>query len=674
VYHNIGNHPQIPVSAWFLWAVVCLVFIATPAIEYDRNVDNPPALTDVVTHDPQFGLLVPWQPVHRSRRWLQNEFRRQVHRAWQRVHRRAALIKHLTQLLLKGALTMAAVVDLLTRTQLRRQMGAWPVLYALLEVLQVRETINRHCSTRAEVDHGTVAVVMVLNRMTAPRPLYRVADWLARTVLVYQLGVPAEKFNDDRLARTLDAISQHTRDIWQDVVHQALLRADVDLSVIFYDLTAFALYGSYADSEHVDFGFAHNTPMDKRKFKTGLDVAADGNIPTEYALWAGRTADMATVQKNMERLCGLLRSHGWSVQETVIIGDRANLNDELAIAYGDHGLRYLTGLQPQKKVHRELLVSYPDEQFYALPLNNERGGKGYWGRPCQVTFKHKGRQVTHRGLVVLSGPMRSALRQGRVTKLRALRQELKQVQAKIGQPYHRTVEAVQKRADTRIKKSSVGKFIRAHAYTDQDQIRLRWWIDRHTLLLAMQKDGRYLLVTNDWQISMQRMFDLYRQKDGVEKRFQVSKSDLKVSPVYLHKDERIQGMLLINMLALLAYSLLERQVRQNGLQMTTRRIIEKLDHLDVVETLCWDGSLLYRVVPVDEEQALILHILARILVDLRRPSPGLATSQRSARRCVGPGWREGRSTSKKQERGPPLPQSQPIGAWSNLNLYLVPPK
>jgi len=611
---------QIPVSAWLLWAIVCLVFVAAPAVGHDGNAGSLPALTGVVTHDPRSGSLVPWQPVHRSRRWLRKEFHVRLHRAWRRVHRRAALIKHLTQLMLKGALTMAAVVDLLTQSQLRRQMGALPVLYALLETLQVREVINRHCPTAAEVDHGTVAVVMILNRLMAPRPLYQIADWLARTVLVYQLGVPAEKFNDDRLGRTLDALSQHTRDIWQDVVHQALLRANIDLSVIFYDLTAFALHGSYADSKHVGFGFAHNTPMNKRKFKVGLDVAADGNIPTEYGLWAGRTADMATVQENMDRLCHLLRDHGWSVQETVIIGDRANLNDELAIVYDHHGLRYLAGLQPQKKAHRELLVDYPDEQFYALPLNNERGGKGYWGRPCQVIFKHEGRQVTHRGLVVLSGPMRSALRKGRVTKLRALRQELKEVRVKIGQPYHRTVEAVQKRADTRIKKSPVGKFVRAKAYTDeQGQIRLHWWIDRHTLLLEMQKDGRYLLVTNDWHLSVQRMFDLYRQKDGVEKRFKVSKSDLKVSPIYLHKDERIEGMLLINMLALLAYSLLERQVRQNGLQMTTRRIIEKLEHLDVVETLCWDGSLLYRIVPVDEEQALILQILARILVDLRRP-------------------------------------------------------
>jgi hypothetical protein len=77
--------------------------------------------------------------------------------------------------------------------------------------------------------------------------------------------------------------------------------------------------------------------------------------------------------------------------------------------------------------------------------------------------------------------------------------------------------------------------------------------------------------------------------------------------------------LLINMLALLTYSLLERQARQNGWQTTTRRIIETLDNLDVIETLCWDGSLLYRIVPVDEEQAMLLEILAQVLTDLRRP-------------------------------------------------------
>jgi transposase len=86
------------------------------------------------------------------------------------------------------------------------------------------------------------------------------------------------------------------------------------------------------------------------------------------------------------------------------------------------------------------------------------------------------------------------------------------------------------------------------------------------------------------------MLELYRQKDGVEKRFKVAKSELKVPPIYPHMDKRIEAMLLITVLALLDCSLLERQMRQGGVQITTRRIIEKLESLDVVETVCWEGT------------------------------------------------------------------------------------
>jgi transposase len=607
------------ILTWLIWAIACLVFLTVPEL---AAVDEGPgdsllALTAVVTKEARSSDLFPWQPRQRLRKW-----------AWRRycalrsAHRRAVWMARLARLALTGALTLAQLVDLCTQSQLRRHLGALPVLYALLETLQVREIINRHCPTLAEIDYGTVAVVLILNRLMAPRALYHVADWLARTVLVYTLGVPAEKFNDDRLGRALDAISQHSQDIWQDAVHRALVQAEIDLALIFYDLTAFVVHGSYVNSQHADFGFAHNTPLNKRKFKVGLNVAADGNLPTEYGLWPGRSADLATVQENMERLCRLLKRHGWAAPEVTIIGDRANLNDELACAYDDHGLRYLAGLQPRKKRHRGLLLAVPERQFYAHPLTAERGPAGYWGRPCQVVFEHQGRQVTHRGLVVLSGPMRTALRQTRAAQLRALHQTLSEVQAKLGRPRYRTIKDVQQRANTQLKASPVGKLMRVEAYADEaGQAQLRWWVDRPALWQAMQRDGRYLLVTNDWSLSPQRMLQLYRQKDGVEKRFQVAKGDLKVSPIYLHNDQRIEAMLLINMLALLVYSLLERQVRQGGFlpEMTTRRIIAKLESLDVIETLCWDGSRLHRLVPVDAEQAALLHILAHVLAGLRLP-------------------------------------------------------
>lgn len=627
MYFATGSR-RMQILVWFIWAVTCLVFLLLPraSVLSEAGSPSPLALPGVITHEAQHGPLFPWLSSWRWRKWAWQHYA-----ALRGAHRRALRVARLARLALKGTLTMAQVVDWLTRAQLRRSLGALPVLYALLETLQVRHSINRHCPTAAEVDHGTVALVLILNRLMAPRPLYQVSDWLARTVLVWTLGLPAEKFNDDRLARSLDAISPHTREIWQDVIHRALVQAEIDLSLVFYDLTAFVVHGAYAGSQHVDFGFAHNTPMNKRKFKLGLNVAADGNPPLEYMLWAGRTADLATVQENMDRLCRLLKQHGWPVEEVLLIGDRATLNDELALAYDAHGIRYLAGLKAQTKRHRDVLLAAPECHFYAHPLTEARGAHGYWGIPCPVTFKHQARQVTHRGLVVLSSPLCTALRKTRAAQLRALRQALGQVQAKIGQPYYRTLAAVQERAETQLKQSPVGKLMRAQAYLDEaGQVDLRWWVDRYALWQAMQRDGRYLLVTNDGSLSPQRMLALYRQKDSVEKRFTVAKSDLQVSPVYLHKDERIQAMLLIHMLALLVYSLLERQVRQEGLPLTTRRILQHLESLEVIETVCWDGSHLYRPVSATPEQLALLHVLAHVLAKLgdpRWPHANLATPE-----------------------------------------------
>lgn len=628
------NSRRMQILTWFIWASACIVFLlwAEQLIKSQRLNPDVPLLPSVAAYEPRRGPLFPWQSKHRVRKWAWRQYSK-----LRRAHRRALWVAHFARLALSGALSMAEIVDLLTQAQLRRHLGALPVLYELLNVLQVRQIINRHCPTAAEVDHGTVAVVLILNRLTAPRPLCQVADWVARTVLVSVLGISGSKFNDDRLARTLDAISEHTRDIWQDVVHHALVRFDIDLSVIFYDLTAFVAHGAYSESDYIKFGFAHNTPSDKRKFKVGVNASADGNIPTAYEMWPGNTADLATVQQNMARLCHLLKRQRWPIDDTIIIGDRANLNDELALAYQDRGLHYLAGLQAHKKVHRQLLEQYPTQQFHTHSLT-----EGYWGICCPVVFEHAGRQVTHRGLVVLSEPMRTAHRQARAKQLWALNQALWKVRTQIGKPRYRTVADVQQRANTQLKNSPAGKFMRAEAYTHESGVVcLHWWLDNYALWQADQRDGRYLLVTNDWSLSPKQMLALYRQKDGVEKRFTVSKSDLQVAPIYLHKDHRIEAMLLVNMLALLAYSLLERQARQSGVQMTTRRIIQQLQSLDVIETRCWDGSRLCRLVPVDKEQAALLLALQQILTELalpRSPHPLLAVGEDASLTLLAGEW------------------------------------
>jgi transposase len=213
--------------------------------------------------------------------------------------------------------------------------------------------------------------------------------------------------------------------------------------------------------------------------------------------------------------------------------------------------------------------------------------------------------------------MRRALRQARAKQLRELRQQLTDLRAKIGQPYYRTPKALQRSVKARLKASKVGHLMRVEVYTNEHhQLDLRWQIDTYQLWQAMHRDGRYLLATNDFSLSPAQMLAIYRSKDGVEKRFRVSKSDLQISPLYVHLDSRIEGLLLVNMIALLAYSLLERQMRLSGLNLTTRRLIEKLDNLHLLESHYLDGSCQRRLTPISSEQMMLLETLAHLLADL----------------------------------------------------------
>lgn len=603
------------ILVWLIWFMALLVFMS-PAGQVSYQPDKPVALLGVVTHDPRVGPLFPWQPRYRWKKWALARYR-----AWRRAYRQAKRAAGLARLALSGVLTMAQLVDWLTAKQVRYQLGALPVLYALLETLQVRQIINRHCPTRAEVDHGTVALVLLLNRLMLPLPLCQVADWMGQTVLGTVLGVPAAKFNDDRLGRTLDALYPDLEAIWLEVVETALLKADIDLSVIFYDLTAFVAHGRYPESDVIDFGFAHNTPSDKRKFKTSLNVTADGHLPWLYQLWSGRTADQATVQTNMTNLARWLSRHGYPVSDSLIVGDRAMLNDEIALAYERHGLRHLTGLRCLRAEHQALLTHWPEAQFTALPLEPGPTPQ-YWGRGCQVTFRHQGQTTTHKGLVVLAGPIRDQLRHSRQSQLAALAQALARLRTQLGQPRLRTIKAVQRRAQARLRESPVGHLMSVRvSQTQTGQVDLHWQIDTYAVWQAEQRDGRYLLVTNDWSLSHPQMFDLYRAKDGVEKRFHICKSDLQVSPVYLHQDRRIASMLLLNMLALLAYSLLERQTRHQGLQLTTRQLIKRLEPLTLIETHCHDGSCLPRLTPLDPALLPVLDLVALALANLLQTTP-----------------------------------------------------
>ncbi len=92
-----------------------------------------------------------------------------------------------------------------------RQMGVLPLLYPILEALGVRQTVNELVSTETDIDLGRIVLLLTLNRLLAPQPLYQVQDWLAETVLPEVLGIAPEQAYDNRLGRAMGQAGRAVR-------------------------------------------------------------------------------------------------------------------------------------------------------------------------------------------------------------------------------------------------------------------------------------------------------------------------------------------------------------------------------------------------------------------------------------------------------------------------------
>jgi hypothetical protein len=92
----------------------------------------------------------------------------------------------------------------------------------------------------------------------------------------------------------------------------------------------------------------------------------------------------------------------------------------------------------------------------------------------------------------------------------------------------------------------------------------------HKIAQAAQQDGRWVLVTNQppepgqSQLAyLDGMVSVYKNHRHIERRMRNLKSDLPIRPIYAHRDEVIVPLCFVCVLALMLYTLIERDCQAN---------------------------------------------------------------------------------------------------------------
>lgn len=499
-----------------------------------------------------------------------------------------------------------------------RQIGAIPLVYPIVNALQVRQTVNERVPSRADIDMGRIVELLTLNRLLAPQPLYRIRDWLAETTLPQVLKVAPEQMYDNRLGRALDRLYPDLGELWASLVSRAIQVYGLDLSVLHWDITSIYFEGAYADSELAAYGYSRDHRPDTKQMNLEVDVTHDGYVPILYQTLPGATADITRPVPHLQALLRFLARPELADRRLrpVLVSDCKMVTPEAALACHRHGLFYLGPLPPGTATE-EVLKSVSADELAAHPLTYRPQRvkpddpdfipyEGVW-RP--FTFEHEGQETRDRVVVIWSAGKQRLDERKRKTYLKRLLNRLADIQKRLNTRHYKKRAYVEQRLATVQRGNPAKGLVDIDLNGEDGALTLTFRINRQRLTDVQALDGRYALATNASHLEASQALALFKGQDGVEKRYRAVKGPLLVRPLFVRSDQRIEGLVFITLLALLVRTILERACRQRGLSLTVDRLFRGFATLQAVDVTWADGSIQRRASEMTAFQKEVLDTL-----------------------------------------------------------------
>jgi transposase len=546
-------------------------------------------------------------------------------------------------------------MDATTRFDTKR-VGAFPLVVAYLEKMQLAKVIDEHVPWEGEVPLGTLIEIMVCNRMLNPRAQYKIGEWAERAGACDYYNVLPAQLNDDRLGRALERVATHAFTIQSQLVLHLVKRFKLNVSNIHYDISNVELYGAYERqlNEQVDaqaelsgsesqaegnqagqgplpmYGRTKSGRKNMKQVQFGINVARDGAVPIDLLPFDGNEAEVKTHIQNMDRLRGLLPT-----TSLVYAADTKFDSPENLLTNKAAGGRFLCGgvFQPHLKdeylKHRTHMkeVDYCPKSKQHLPEEKRPKYKTY-----EVKKKIEGQvdgrviRMSYRQIFVWSeakAAEESKTRQRHIGKTRA---EFETIEKNLNKYSLKTRDKIVSRLESAKAKYAVGDAFTYELLQRSGKFSLRWSVDQAKLNRLKNLEGAYVLKTDlpKSKYPSSAVLREYKEQIHVERRIGDMKGPLAIAPMFLEKPLRIAGMMYILLWALMALSLLERDVRQSlkGKPMyglypenrpspapTGRAILERFEDLAIV-IVKHQGEQQRRLADLDKTQRHLIEMMS----------------------------------------------------------------
>ena len=454
---------------------------------------------------------------------------------------------------------------------------------------------------KEEIPWSIMASILVLARLCAPSSELQIAElWYEKTALDDLLGVPADKINDDRLYRALDALLPHKDDLCRHLQKRYGEMFGTTFDFLFYDITSTYFEGSTHGNPQAKRGYSRDSRPDCPQVCIGL-VATKEGLPIAFEIFDGNRPDVTTTQEMVHMM-----ETRYGQANRVWVMDRGMVSEDNLEFMRMSNTRYLVGTPKSllKKFEQELLGRKWEEVGLGVEVNliQSPEGKDETFVLCRsLGRKEKENAILNRFVTRLEEKLTKLAAQADKGRIRG-RQK---VERQIGRLLERN-----SRAASLFTVIVTEKDGRIAVDIKKNEERFQW---------AMETGGSYILRTNWTETDPKVLWKTYIQLTEVEDAFRTTKHDLGMRPIFHQKKERAQAHIFVCFLSLVMWRTLQQWMKASGLGTAPRKLLEEMRHIQSLDVLlpARDKTIRLRVVATAPSALKVLLQRMKILLPNR---------------------------------------------------------
>jgi transposase len=329
-----------------------------------------------------------------------------------------------------------------------------------------------------------------------------------------------------------------------------------NIGVVFYDMTTLYFEASEEDDYRIP-GFNKDGKHQQPQIMIGLLLSNYG-YPIGYQIFEGNTSETKTLVPVLETF-----QEKFNIGKPIVVADAALLSEKNINALQNYGYQYILGARLKNESN--------ETKAKILELKVEED------KPKELKYKH--------GRLIVSYSSKRAHNDNK-NRQKGLKRLEKRVK-----PGKLTKEHINNRGYNKYLKLT-GKVNISIDYKKYEADKV--W------------DGLKGYITNT-HLSRKKVIGNYSQLWQIEKAFRISKTDLRIRPIYHRIKERVEAHICICFTAYVIYKELERLLKLNKIDLSVEKAIEQIKEIRQLKYVLPKSRLVKTkiLLPTDQQNKLL---------------------------------------------------------------------